>query len=58
MLGNIFRVFKAGRFLFNFYQGLKADAEKFENETNNRKHNKDVVTNKKPKRTNRRKGNP
>jgi hypothetical protein len=37
---------------------LKADAEKFENEKNNRKHNKDVVTNKKPKRTDRSKRNP
>ncbi len=58
MIGNIFKVIKVGKFLFNFYEGLKADAEKFENEKNNRKHNKDVVTNKKPKRTDRSKRNP
>ncbi len=49
MFWRLFSLYKTGKFLYDFYQGLKKDAEKFDKE--NSKQN--VVRSKKPKRKNR-----
>ena len=46
MIGRLFSIYKAGKFIYEFYQGLKKDAEEFD-----KKQNKQNVTgSKKPKR--------
>lgn len=60
MLGRLFSIYKAGKFLYDFYQGLKLDAKKRE-ELENKEHLKsrktNATSNQKPKRPNRSKRN-
>jgi len=54
MIWRLFSVYKAGKFIYEFYQGLKKDAEEFD-----KKQNKEnVIRSKKPKRKSQPKRNP
>jgi hypothetical protein len=60
MIGRLFSIYKAGKFIYEFYQGLKKDSEQFEQEEQKlrkRKTTKYVTGSKKSKRKSKSKRN-